>query len=162
MDFRIGTARAAVEDIGNQASDIHVRGGDYGIITKRTAPVWQFLLMDSSFEGQRKAAIHTMEAGFTLVRVRFANMPVALQIAPGEVEQLYGRDLRMENIREAAFVAGNARNPHSAVTLVNIACTDVPRFYAGEQPIKAPARHYVVDRFSQGLMIGADGREEGI
>jgi sugar lactone lactonase YvrE len=159
MNFRIGTARAAIEDIGNQASDIHVQGGDYGIITKRTAPVWQFLLMDSSFEGQRQAAIKTQEAGFTLIRVRFSNMPVALQIAPGEVEQLYGRDLRMENIRDAAFVAGNARNRHSAVTLVNIACTDVPRF---SEAIKAPARHYVMDRFSQGLMISADGREEGI
>ncbi|HEX6559599.1 MAG TPA: glycosyl hydrolase family 28-related protein, partial [Longimicrobiales bacterium] len=110
MNFRIGTARAAVEDVGNQASDIHVQGGDYGIITRRTAPVWQFLLMDSSFEGQRTAAIQTQEAGFTLIRVNFSNMPVALQIAPGEVEQLYGRDLRMQNIREAAFVAGNARN----------------------------------------------------
>jgi sugar lactone lactonase YvrE len=162
MNFQVGSARAAVEDIGNQASDIHVQGGEYGIITKRTAPVWQFLLMDSSFEGQRAAAIHTQEAGFTLIRVRFANMPVALQIAPGEVEQLYGRDLRMENIREAAFVAGNARNAHSAVTLVNIACTDVPRFFAGEQTLTAPARHYVMERFSQGLMIGADGREQGI
>jgi len=162
MNFRIGSARAAIEDIGNQASDIHVQGGDYGIVTKRTAPVWQFLLMDSSFDGQRKAAIHTQEAGFTLSRVSFANMPVALQIAPGEVEQLYGRDLRMDNIRDAAFVAGNARNPHSAVTLVNVACSDVPRFFAGEQTIKAPARHYVMERFAQGLMIGADGREEGI
>jgi len=162
MNFLVGTARAAVEDIGNQASDIHVEGGEYGIITKRTAPVWQFLLMDSSFEGQRAAAIKTQEAGFTLIRVSFSNMPVALQIAPGEVEQLYGRDLRMQNIRDAAFVAGNARNSHSAVTLVNIACSDVPHFSAGEQPIKAPARHYVVDRFSQGLMIGADGREQGI
>jgi sugar lactone lactonase YvrE len=158
MNFRIGTARAAVEDVGNQASDIHVEGGEYGIITKRTAPVWQFLLMDSSFDGQRAAAIKTQEAGFTLIRVSFSNMPVALQIAPGEVEQLYGRDLRMQNIREAAFVAGNARNPHSAVTLVNVACSDVPRFFSH----KAPGRHYVVDRFSLGLMIAADGREEGI
>jgi sugar lactone lactonase YvrE len=162
MNFRVGTARAAVEDIGNQASDIHVEGGEYGIITRRTAPVWQFLLMDSSFEGQRAAAIHTQEAGFTLIRVSFSNMPVALRIAPGQVEQLYGRDLRMQNIRDAAFVAGNARNTHSAVTLVNIACSDVPRFFAGEQTIKAPARHYVMERFSQGLMIGADGREQGI
>jgi len=162
MDFKVGTARAAVEDIGNQASDIHVHGGEYGIITKRTAPVWQFLLMDSSFDGQRAAAIHTQEAGFTLVRVRFANMPVALQIAQGAVEQLYGRDLQMEKIRDAAFVVGNARNSHSAVTLVNVACKDVPRFFGGDKPIKAPARHYIVDRFSLGLEMGADGREKGI
>jgi hypothetical protein len=48
------------------------------------APGWQFLLMDSSFEGQSGAAIHIMEAGFTLIRVRFAHMPVAIQIAPGD------------------------------------------------------------------------------
>ncbi|MGA2555402.1 MAG: glycosyl hydrolase family 28-related protein [Verrucomicrobiota bacterium] len=162
MDFQVGSARAALEDIGNQASDIHVHGGEYGIITKRTAPVWQFLLMDSSFDGQRAAAIQTMEAGFTLVRVRFANMPAALQIAAGEVEQLYGRDLRMENIRQAAFVAGNWRNAHSAVTLTNIACSDVPRFFSGDQPVVAPSRHYVVERFSLGLEIGPDGREQGI
>ena len=77
-----------MEDIGNQASDLHVQGGEYGITTKRTAPVWQFLLMDSSFEGQRAAAIKTQEAGFTLIRVSFSNMPVALQVAAGEVEQL--------------------------------------------------------------------------
>ncbi len=162
MDFRVGSARAALEDIGNQASDLHVYGGEYGITTKRTAPVWQFLLMDSTFEGQRSAAIHTMEAGFTLVRVRFANMPVALRIAPGEVEQLYARDLQLENIRDAAFVAGNSRNSHSAVTLTNIACSNVPRFYGGDESIAAPAAHYVVDHFSLGLEIGADGREQGI
>ena len=162
MDFSVGSARAALEDIGNQASDIHVHGGQYGIVTKRTAPVWQFLLMDSSFDGQRAAAIHTQEVGFTLIRVRFADMPVALEIAAGEVEQLYGRDLQMENIREAALVHGNARNTHSEVTLTSIACSGVPRFYSGDQPVVAPAQHYLVDRFSLGLEIGEDGREQGI
>ncbi|MEJ2247700.1 MAG: glycosyl hydrolase family 28-related protein [Acidobacteriota bacterium] len=162
MDFHIGSARAAIEDIGNQISDIRVYGGRYGIITKRTAPVWPFLLMDSSFEGQREAAIHTMEAGFTMVRVRFAHMPVAIQIVPGEVEQLYGRDLRMEDIRTAAFRHGNARNLHSEVTLTNVACSDVPSFYQGDDSVTAPSRHYEVARFSIGLEIGEDGRERGI
>jgi sugar lactone lactonase YvrE len=162
MDFHIGSARAAIEDIGNQISDIRVYGGQYGIITKRTAPVWPFLLMDSSFEGQREAAIHTMEAGFTMVRVRFAHMPVAIQIAPGEVEQLYGRDLRMEDIRSAAFKHGNALNLHSEVTLMNVACSDVPNFYRGDDSVTAPSRHYEVVRFSIGLEIGEDGRKRGI
>jgi len=164
MDFHVGSCRAAVEDIGNQASDIHVHGGQYGILTKRTSPVWQFLLMDSSFEGQRESAIHTMEAGFTLVRCRFANMPVAIQIAPGEVEQLYGRDLHMEDIRTAALKAGNVRNTHSAITLTNIACSDVPLFYRGEDTasVPAPSQHYLMDRFTLGLEIGEDGRERGI
>src|SRR5208282_3895339 len=135
MDFQVGSARAALEDIGNQASDIHVHGGEYGIITKRTAPVWQFLLMDSSFDGQRAAAIQTMEAGFTLVRVRFANMPVALKITPGEVEQLYARDLQFENISGAAFVVGDWHNSHSEVTFTNIACSDVPCFFTGNSRV---------------------------
>ena len=162
MDFHVGSARAAMEDIGNQASNIRVFGGKYGIITRRTAPVWQFLLMDSSFEGQSEAAIHTMEAGFTLVRVRFARMPVALQIAPGEVEQLYGRDLRMEDIRSAALKHGNAKNLHSEVTLTNVACSNVPVFYHGDPSTRAKSRHYLVDRSAAGLEIGEDGRERSI
>jgi sugar lactone lactonase YvrE len=162
MDFRIGSARAAMEDIGNQASDIHVYGGKYGIITKRTAPVWQFLLMDSSFEGQSEAAIHTMEVGFTLIRCRFAHMPVAIQIAPGEVEQLYGRDLRMEDIRTVAFKHGNARNHHSEVTLTNVVCSDVPSFYRGDEPVTSPSKHYAVESFTLGLEIGKDGKERGV
>ena len=162
MDFHVGSARAAMEDIGNQAFDIHVHGGQYGIITKRTAPVWQFLLMDSSFEGQSEAAIHTMEVGFTLIRVRFARMPVAVQIAPGEVEQLYGRDLQMEDIRTAAFRQGNAKNLHSEVTFTNVACSNVPIFYRGDETVGAPSRHYMMDRFTLGLEIGQDGRERGI
>lgn len=162
MNFQVGTARAALEDIGNQASDIHVHGGEYGIITGKTSPAWQFLLMDSSFDGQRTAAIRTTEAGLTLVRVHFANAPVALQIAPGEVEQLYGRDLQMEHIRDAGFIAGNWRNAHSAITLTNIACTDVPHFSSGDQSVSAPSRNYVVEHYSLGLDIGADGREQGI
>jgi sugar lactone lactonase YvrE len=162
MNFHIGSAMAAMEDIGNQAFDIHVSGGKYGIITKRTAPVWQFLLMDSSFEGQGEAAIHTMEAGFTLVRVRFAHTPVAIQIAPGEVEQLYGRDLFMEDIRSAALKHGNAQNLHSEVTLTNVACSNVPSFYRGDDAVTAPSLHYMVDQFTLGLEIAEDGREKGI
>ncbi|NLX26132.1 MAG: hypothetical protein GXY61_09280 [Lentisphaerae bacterium] len=162
MDFNIGTARAAIEDIGNQINDVNIVGGKYGIITKRTSPVWQFLLMDSHFEGQSEAAIRTMEAGFTLVRVSFENMPVAIQIEQGEVEQLYGRDLQMKNITRAAFNHGNEDNLHAAVTFTNVACSDVPTFYRGNSVLRAPSQHYMMDHFSVGLDIGPDGREQGI
>ena len=161
MNFHIGSARAAIEDVGNQASDIHVYGGKYGIITKKTAPAWQFLLMDSSFEEQSEASINTMEAGFTLIRDRFAHVPVAIQIAPCEVEQLYGRDLQMEDVRSAAFKS-NARNLHSEVTLANVDCTDVPQFYNGDKLLTARSRHYLVEYFTLGLEIGDDGRERSI
>jgi hypothetical protein len=89
MNFKVGQGRAALEDVGNNASDLHIEGGEYGIISVRTSPAWQFLLMDSSFESQRKAAIHTQEVGMTLVRDRIAHTPVAVQITTGMAEQLY-------------------------------------------------------------------------
>jgi len=96
------------------------------------------------------------------VRVQFTNMPVALKIPEGEVEQLYARDLYLENIRDAAFVAGDWHNTHSAINFTNILCSNVPHFYSGEEKISAPAKNYVVENFSLGLEIGPDGREQGI
>lgn len=162
MDFRMGTAKAALEDIGNQASDIHIYGGKYGILTKKTSPAWQFLLMDSSFEGQSVAAIHTQEVGFTLVRDRFAHVPVAMEIAEGQVEQLYGRDLQIEDVLGAAVALGNAKNLRSEVTLENVACNDVPHFVRGGDDIPITTKSYVMDSFSMGLDIAEDGREIGI
>ena len=162
IDFHMGSAKAALEDIGNQASDIHVYGGKYGIVTKKTSPAWQFLLMDSSFEGQSVAAIHTQEAGLTLVRDRFAHMPIALEIAEGQVEQLYGRDLQIEDVLGAALSLGNTKNLRSEVTLENIACSKVPHFLRDAEAIPITAKSYVMDAFNVGLDIADDGREIGV
>jgi len=162
MNFHVGAAMAALEDIGNQASDIHIYGGRYGIVTKKTSPAWQFLLMDSSFEGQSVAAIHTQEAGLTLVRDRFAHVPVAMEIAEGQVEQLYGRDLRIEEVLGAVVALGNSKNLRSEVTLENIECHDVPNFTRGGEPLPIKDKDYVMDRYSVGLDIADDGREIGI
>ncbi|MBN1974028.1 MAG: hypothetical protein JW787_10350 [Sedimentisphaerales bacterium] len=162
MNFNITNAYAAIEDVGNQTNDIHVNGGKYGIITRRTSPVWQFLLMDSHFENQTEAGIQTMEAGFTMIRCSFDNMPVAVQLFIGEVEQLYGRDLRMSNITFAGFKHGNPDNFHATVNFENVACTNVPAFYRGNEVLRVPSQHYVMDKFSVGLEIGPDGREQGV
>lgn len=162
IDFHLGTAQAAMEDIGNQASDVHVYGGKYGIISKKTSPNWQFLLMDSTFEGQSIAGIRTQEVGFTLVRCTFSHMPVGIEVPEGQVEQLYGRDLRMEDIKVAAVKFGDAKNVRHQVTLENTACADVPHFLAGGEKIDAPSKYYVVDHLSAGLEIGNDGREAGV
>ncbi len=54
MDFHIGSGLAALKDIGNEAEDLHFYGGQYGIITERPSPGWQFTLLDSTFEGQKR------------------------------------------------------------------------------------------------------------
>lgn len=166
MDFHIGSAKAALEDIGNQASDIHVYGGKYGILTKKTSPAWQFLLMDSSFEGQSVAAIHTQEAGMTLIRDQFSHVPVGIEMDDDQVEQLYGRDLRMQDVLGAAIDLGDERNVRSEVTLVNIECSEVPNFLRGDthgsDSLSINARTYVMDSLTAGLEIADDGREIGI
>lgn len=177
-NFQLGSARAAIEHAGNQAFDIHVEGGQYAIVTGKTSPAWQFLLMDSSFDGQQIAAISTHEAGMTLVRDSFADMPVALEIPPGEVEQLYGRDLTMRNISEAVLKTGDTENVRNEVTLENVQCERVGHFVAdpvtGDR-VQVPgaswelgaavlklAGNFVEQRFTLGLEIGSDGRERGI
>ncbi|HEY1217279.1 MAG TPA: glycosyl hydrolase family 28-related protein, partial [Bryobacteraceae bacterium] len=127
IDFHIGQGRAALEDVGNQASDLKIYGGEYGILSVKTAPAWQFLLMDSVLEGQRRAAIHTQEVGMTLVRNRISKTPVAVEISKGMAEQLYGRDLVFEDISRAGVVVGNGWAAHSQITLDNIACNNVAK-----------------------------------
>ncbi len=158
-DFNLGSAKAALEAIGNQASDIHVHGGRYGIITGKTSAAWQFLLIDSTFDGQSEAAISTHEAGFTLIRDRISNAPVAIEIPDGQVEQLYARDLHLDHISKFALEPGDVHNLRNEITLVNIACSDVPHFAPG---IDAKSRNYVEEQYTQGLYIGPDGREQGI
>ena len=166
--FHLGTARAAIEHAGNQASDISVEGGQFGIITGKTSPAWQFLLMDSNFRGQSIAAIRTQEAGMTLIRDRFAHVPVAIEIPKGEVEQLYGRDLHMEDISDTALKLGDVQNLRSEITLEKIVCERVKQFAAGlapiakENAITGPSRRYYEERLRLGLEIGPDGRERGI
>lgn len=47
MDFRLGSALAALYDVGNESEDLRFYGGQYGIITGRPSPGWQFTLIDS-------------------------------------------------------------------------------------------------------------------
>ncbi len=158
-DFKVGSAKAALEAIGNQASDIHVHGGQYGIITGKTSAAWQFLLIDSTFEGQSDAAISTHEAGFTLIRDRISNAPAAIEIPDGQVEQLYARDLQLDHISKFALEPGDVHNLRNEITLANIACSDVPHFAPG---VDAKSRNYLEEQYTQGLYIGSDGREQGI
>ncbi|HXE09459.1 MAG TPA: glycosyl hydrolase family 28-related protein [Acidobacteriaceae bacterium] len=168
MNISVGQGRAGLEDVGNNASDLHITGGDYGIISVRTSPAWQFLLMDSTIEGQRKAAIHTQEVGMTLVRDRIAHTPVAIEITQGMVEQLYGRDLTLEDIRRTALVLGDVAKAHHEVTLDHVLCREVPTFVDGNvaipaiRTLRAPAPRYVEEHLAIGLAIGPDGRERGV
>jgi hypothetical protein len=168
MRFLVGDGRAALEDVGNGAIDLQIEGGEYGIISVRTSPAWQFLLMDSSLTGQRRAAIHTQEVGMTLVRDRIARTPVAVEITHGMTEQLFGRDLVLEDIARSAVVLGDARKAHHEVTLDHVVCRNVPQMVRSESDpggmfaVKGSSHPYVEEHLTIGVEIGPDGRERGV
>jgi Pectate lyase superfamily protein/SMP-30/Gluconolactonase/LRE-like region len=168
LNIRVGDGRAGIEDVGNQAHDITIEGGEYGIISKRTSPAWQFLLMDSHITGQRVAAIHTEEVGMTLVRVELARVPVAVEISKGMPEQLYGRDLLLKDIGRAGIVLGDVTQQHHQVTLKDVRCAGVPKlleggeFASGWTPIASASRYFMVESLTLGQEIGNDGREGAI
>lgn len=116
MRFAVGSGRAALEDVGNQADTLEMDGGEYGILSVRTSPAWQFLLMDSYLHGQRTAAIHTEEVGMTLIRDTVEQTPIAVEIPAKMPEQLYARDLLLRGITRAALVLGDTGSQHHQVS----------------------------------------------
>jgi hypothetical protein len=154
MDFHIGSGLAGIHDGGNLAQDVHFYGGQYGIWTRKPSPGWQFTIIDASFEGQREAAIREHEAGLTLVRPQFKNVPTAISIDPKYSDELWVKDGRMENVSGPAVVISNENNAHTEINLENIACRNVPIFVSYRETGKQIAGRdgmYAVSTFSHGL-----------
>lgn len=156
MDFWIGSGMAALKDIGNEAEDLHFHGGQYGIVTVKPSPGWQFTLLDSSFDGQSKAAIQEHEAGLTLIHDSFRNVPQAISIDPGYSEELWVKNSRFEEISGAAVVFGNENNARTEINLEDVECRDVKVFAQMRESGRtfgAPGPAYVVSSFTHGLTL---------
>ncbi len=154
MDFHIGSGLAGIHDGGNVAEDVHFYGGQYGIWTRKPSPGWQFTLLDSTFEGQREAAIREHEAGLTLIRPQFKNVPTAISIDAQYSDELWVKDGRMENITGPAVIISNENNARTEINMENIVCRKVPIFAAYRESgkrVAAPAEMYEVKVFSHGL-----------
>jgi sugar lactone lactonase YvrE len=160
IDFQIKSGLTALKDVGNEAEDLHFYGGDYGIITIKPSPGWQFTLLDSTFEGQRKAAISEHEAGLTLDHDTFRNLSKAIDIDPHYYEELWVKNSRFENISEPAITISNENNPRTEINLEDIQCHRVPVFAvlrdSGKQAT-GPAQDYIVKTYAHGLVIPAAG-----
>jgi len=154
MDFRIGSGIAGIHDGGNVAQDVHFYGGQYGIWTRKPSPGWQFTIIDATFEGQREAAIREHEAGLTLIRPQFKNVPTAISIDAKYSDELWVKDARMENISGPAVIISNENNPRTEINMENVVCRHVSVFVSyresGKQ-ISNSAETYGVKTFSHGL-----------
>src|ERR1700741_4726716 len=154
MDFHLGSGLAGIHDGGNVAQDLHFWGGKYGIWTRKPSPGWQFTVIDSTFEGQKEAAIREHEAGLTLIRPEFRNVPTAISIDPGYFDELWVKDARLENISGPAVIISDENSPRTEINMENAVCHGVPVFASfresGKQ-VAGPQEIYAVRTFSHGL-----------
>ncbi len=160
MNFEIGSGLAAINDVGNEAEDLHFHGGRYGILTRKPSPAWQFTLLDSTFDGQREAAIRENEAGLTLSHDEFRNVPTAISIDPDYSDELWVKDSRFENIGGPAIVISNENSRMTEINLENIVCRGVPafaRFRESGRQVAGSGEIYMVKAFSYGLTLAGLG-----
>ncbi|PHP21790.1 gluconolaconase [Sphingobium sp. IP1] len=160
MEFRLGTAFAGVYQAGNVIENVHFQGGRYGIVTEKTSPAWQFTLLDSTFDGQRDAAIREHEVDLTLVNVAIRNTPVGIEIDRGYSDSLWGKDVRFENVSKAGVVISNEKNVFTQVGFDNALVVNSPvfaRFRDSGKTIDGKGKAYKVANFSYGLAVPALG-----
>jgi sugar lactone lactonase YvrE len=160
MDFHTGSGLAALYQVGNEAEDLHFYGGRYGILTEKTSPAWQFTLIDSVFEGQRDAAIREHEAGLTLIRDTFRDLPTAIDIDPHYSDELWVKDTRFENVSRSAVIISNEKSPLTEIGFENAVLKDTPIFALLRESGKKVAGKgaiYRVQDFNYGLIVPGEG-----
>jgi hypothetical protein len=160
MDFHIGSGFAGIYQAGNECEDLRFFGGRYGIVSEKTSPAWQFTLLDSSFSGQREAAIREHEAGLTLVNVSMRDVPVGIDIDQGYGDWLWGKDVRFENVSKAGVVISNEDNAYTQIGFENALASGTPtfaRFRDSGKAVAGAGPAYQVKEFTYGLTLAGQG-----
>jgi sugar lactone lactonase YvrE len=155
-DIYAGEGKAGLFDIGNEMEDVRFFGGDYGIYTTKASPGWQFMMLDTYFEGQRNAAIKTQQAGLTIVRMVVKNVPKVIDIDSGYWEKLFMEDCQFINVSDGAISFDNEGNDNLQINLRNVICQNVPvlvDYLKSKQQTVAPGKTYNVKKFVYGLQM---------
>lgn len=162
IDFRLRSGLAGIHDIGNFAEDLRFFGGDYGIVTRTPSPGWQFTLLDSTFEGQAKAAILTRTTGLTLVRPTFRRVPTAVEVDRDHSEQLWMKDGRLEDVSGPAIVVSREKSLRTQINVESTVCLRVPTFVGFRESgktLKGPGEAYAVRELGHGLRYASMGTD---
>jgi len=156
VDIHINNGLAGMFDVGNEMEDVKFFGGVYGIYTTKPSPGWQFMMTDTYFEGQRKAAIKTQEAGLTIVRLHAKHVPSVIEINPNYIEKLFMEDCRFEDVQEQAVFVSLPDNAGNQISLINIDCSNVPvliNYRDSSNKVEGKGTTYRVKAFKQGLQM---------
>lgn len=154
-DIQIGAGKAGIYDVGNELEDVRFYGGEYGIISSRTSPGWPMMMVDTYFEGQKKAAVYSREVGFAIVNMHVKNTPVAFEMAENLVDRLYVENSLWENISEAGVKVSVVGNTFSQLNMVNVNCKNVPvlvDYTPNGKKVDVKEKNYKVKEFAYGLM----------
>ncbi len=154
--INIGKGKAGISEVGNEMEDLTFIGGDYGIISGQTSPSWPIAVIDTWFEGQRKAAIRCNSTGYALVNMHVKNTPVVIEIRENEIDRLYMENCIFENIKDAGVIVSREEISLSQVNLVNIYCKNVPvlvKFRESGTKKEVALKTYKVKEFTYGLVM---------
>lgn len=155
-DIHVGSGYAGIDEVGGEAEDLHIVGGQYGIVAGRPVVDRTFVLLDSSFESQGKAAIKTEENSLALVRVGFRDMPNAITVDETRAEELYVKDSRLTDISGAAITVSDEANPRTQINLDHLICAHVPLlvlFRESGTQVTGPGEIYGVRTLCHGLQV---------
>jgi len=154
-DIQIGNGFAGIYDVGNEMEDVKFFGGEYGISTSRTSPGWPMMMVDLYFEGQRKAAILTRNAGLTIVSMQVKNAPVGVELQENITDRVFLENCLFDNVGKA-LVIGAEENETNQLNMINIDCKNVPviaYFTKSGKSIDAKDNLYRVKDFTYGLVM---------
>lgn len=156
VDFHIGSGLAGVYQAGNEFENLRFFGGRYGIMSEKTSPAWQFTLIDSEFQGQRDAAIREHEVDLTLVNVSIKDTPIGIEIDRGYSDSLFGKQVRFENVSNAAVLVSEENSVFTQVGFADAVAVNTPtfaRFRDSGKTVAGSGARYRVKDFSYGLKL---------
>ena len=156
VDIHIGKGKAGLFDVGNEMENVRFFGGDYGIYTTKTSPGWQMMMVNTFFEGQRKAAIRSQEGGLVIVRLQAKNVPVVVEIEPDCSDKLYMEDCVFENVERSGIIISDERNHANQISFRNVICRNVPvlaYFRKSQTQTEGKSNNYKVKTFLHGLYL---------
>jgi len=154
-DIQIGKGFAGIYDVGNEMEDVKFFGGEYGISTSRTSPGWPMMMVDLYFEGQRKAAILTRNAGLTIVSMQVKNTPVGMELQENITDRVFLENCLFDNVGKA-LVIGAEESETNQLNMINIDCKNVPviaYFTKSGKCIDAKDKMYCIKNFTYGLVM---------
>ena len=154
MDFQIGDGLAGIWDLGNEDEDLRFFGGQYGIISSRPSPSWPVAVLDTYFEGQKKAAVLGKDLGATFVGMHVRNVPVAYECDDDTRDIVYIENALFENVSDAAVKIAVEDITINMVNLQNVTCANTPvavYYKPSGKKVPAPGKAYTIKSFTYGM-----------